>query len=134
MTRDEAIERGLVRYLPDKPCRVGHISERYTTTGNCLECIKATRKRITQGRTAKALGWPNVTTQVPLERVPLLNACASLLRAHGPAADAMRARLAVGVDELMKMGAIATVECVKIGPGFRSPASTQDQEAGDGHP
>lgn len=119
MTREEAIKRGLIRYLPDKPCRQGHLSERYTSTGNCLECIATTRRRIEQGRNARAQGWPTITTQVPHDRIALLRACLSILRHHGPAGDAMRVRLAAGVDELTRTGPIPVVDCLKIESGFR---------------
>ncbi len=37
-TRKEAIENGDVKYFTGKPCKRGHVSERYTSTYQCCEC------------------------------------------------------------------------------------------------
>lgn len=34
----EAKAKGLKRYFTGKPCKRGHVAERYTATGNCLQC------------------------------------------------------------------------------------------------
>ncbi len=36
-TRAEAIARGLPRYFTGKPCQRGHVAERKTSGGNCVE-------------------------------------------------------------------------------------------------
>ena len=36
--RDKAKAQGLTRYFTGKPCKYGHVSERNTKTGKCLEC------------------------------------------------------------------------------------------------
>lgn len=38
MERAEALAKGLTRYSTGKPCLNGHLSERNTKSGNCLEC------------------------------------------------------------------------------------------------
>lgn len=38
ITRTEAKQIGLKRYYSGKKCRVGHYSERYTSTAQCIEC------------------------------------------------------------------------------------------------
>jgi hypothetical protein len=38
VTRAEALRQGLVRYFTGKPCKRGHISERFTNNGSCLNC------------------------------------------------------------------------------------------------
>lgn len=38
ITRREAKEQGLKRYFTGKPCKHGHISERYTRCGGCIKC------------------------------------------------------------------------------------------------
>lgn len=38
--RKEAKKAGLTRYFNGKACKRGHISERYTTNGTCLECAE----------------------------------------------------------------------------------------------
>ncbi|TAM07231.1 MAG: hypothetical protein EPN70_03405 [Paraburkholderia sp.] len=37
-SREEAIERGSRRYFTGTPCPAGHIAERYTLNGYCVEC------------------------------------------------------------------------------------------------
>jgi len=44
ITRKEAIEQGLKRYFTGKPCKRGHISERFVSTCNCIECINYLNK------------------------------------------------------------------------------------------
>ena len=38
ITRKEALELGLSKYYTGKPCKHGHLSERYTKSGACVEC------------------------------------------------------------------------------------------------
>ncbi len=45
MKRAEALALGLDRYLTGKPCKHGHFSERYTSTGHCTACISAQSKQ-----------------------------------------------------------------------------------------
>ena len=52
--RIEAARQGLVRYM-GKPCKRGHVGERYVSTGRCVECDRnaarlfyLTNKRIIQ--------------------------------------------------------------------------------------
>jgi 5-methylcytosine-specific restriction endonuclease McrA len=42
ITRAEAKARGLKRYFTGKPCRNGHVAERYVSVGNCGACLRAT--------------------------------------------------------------------------------------------
>lgn len=39
ISRKDAIEKGLMRYYTGKRCRNGHLSERYTSTRVCIECL-----------------------------------------------------------------------------------------------
>ncbi len=41
MTRDEAKQAGLPRYSTGEPCGHGHVAERYTVSGVCVECHRA---------------------------------------------------------------------------------------------
>ena len=43
ISRKVAKEEGLIKYFTGKSCKHGHISERYTKYGSCLECIKVDR-------------------------------------------------------------------------------------------
>lgn len=40
ISRSEAQDRGLKRYFTSKPCKRGHIAERFTTRGDCVVCAK----------------------------------------------------------------------------------------------
>jgi len=44
--RKDAIAQGLVRYFTGKPCKHGHVVERHTVDGQCLECGKAKCKKM----------------------------------------------------------------------------------------
>jgi len=44
ITRKEALKRGLTRYFTGKPCKHGHMVERYTKSSNCVVCRSQTRK------------------------------------------------------------------------------------------
>tara|TARA_Y100000310_G_C20704371_1_gene833778 strand:- start:11630 stop:12271 length:642 start_codon:yes stop_codon:yes gene_type:complete len=48
ISRKEAKKLGLKRYFTSNPCKYGHISERSTANGSCLECcrVKANSKRL----------------------------------------------------------------------------------------
>ena len=50
ISREEAREQGLKRYFTGKPCKHGHISERYTASSNCDSCqsIKAKKYQKTE--------------------------------------------------------------------------------------
>lgn len=40
ITKQQAQAAGLQRYFTGKPCKHGHVSERYTSTGICVECTR----------------------------------------------------------------------------------------------
>jgi hypothetical protein len=40
----EAREKRLAHYFNGKPCKYGHISERKTASGNCIECLKTVHR------------------------------------------------------------------------------------------
>lgn len=114
MTRDEAIRRGLARYRGDKPCRAGHNSERYTSTGNCIACMAASRSRIAQYRNGRAQGWTTVETQVPPDQVHLLRDVVHLLRLQSSDAGLLRGDLRDGVDSLLQRARVPVVECLTL--------------------
>lgn len=41
ITRTEASEKELTRFFTGKPCKHGHVSERHTKSGTCIECGNA---------------------------------------------------------------------------------------------
>ncbi len=38
ITRKAAIEQGLNKYYTGRPCKRGHLSERYTVCSSCVTC------------------------------------------------------------------------------------------------
>jgi 5-methylcytosine-specific restriction endonuclease McrA len=38
-TREHARESGHARYFTGKPCKYGHVAERFTVSGNCADCV-----------------------------------------------------------------------------------------------
>lgn len=48
MTRKQAILNRLDHYFTGKPCKYGHICERRTTNGDCLECMASRYKEWSQ--------------------------------------------------------------------------------------
>lgn len=57
-TLGEAIRLGTTRYFTGKPCKRGHIAERLTSCGRCLECHQVTRHEwfsTPQGKKSKRL-------------------------------------------------------------------------------
>jgi hypothetical protein len=68
--RIDAIAAGLKKYFTEKPCKKGHVVERYTTNGKCVECqaeysktekVKANLAKYKQGNKKKQaqfyVGW-----------------------------------------------------------------------------
>ena len=47
ISRAEAREQGLTKYFTGKPCKNGHIAERYTKTCECSKCIYERTKKYT---------------------------------------------------------------------------------------
>ena len=44
MIRETARKKGLTKYFTGKPCRRGHVSERYVKNGNCVVCASEAAK------------------------------------------------------------------------------------------
>lgn len=55
ITRQEVIALGLKRYCTGKPCKNGHIAERYVTVKACLECNKTWQK--SRNQSTKLAKW-----------------------------------------------------------------------------
>lgn len=45
VSRKEAKVRGAVRYFTGNPCKHGHVTVRYTSTGQCAACVDDAKKR-----------------------------------------------------------------------------------------
>lgn len=89
-SRKEAKELGLKRYFTGKPCKHGHVAERVSSNGKCVDCVKERswdnriyqknrrerlglvhpnyRKRIEIKERAKSLGLSRFFTGVPCKR------------------------------------------------------------------
>lgn len=46
MERKEAKSKGLGTYFTGRPCRRGHVSARYVSGGQCLECVSAPERTV----------------------------------------------------------------------------------------
>ena len=57
LTRAQARKANQKYYFTGKPCKNGHIARRYTNSGNCVECNKATTKRHAQRNRKKLAKW-----------------------------------------------------------------------------
>lgn len=59
LSRHEAIAQGKTVFYTGKACKSGHIDQRYTSTGHCLECLRiralSIRQAIKNGREQAAL-------------------------------------------------------------------------------
>lgn len=49
ITRQDAVKQKLRRFFTGRPCRHGHLAERYTTNGACVVC---TTQRVAEERQA----------------------------------------------------------------------------------
>lgn len=57
VTRKEAREQGLLRYYTGKPCKNGHLTERYVAKGTCLDCGKLANDKFHSTNPTKASEW-----------------------------------------------------------------------------
>ena len=57
----DAIDKGLTKYFTGKPCKNGHVSERYVKRGRCVECDKKVssewKKNHPESNRKKAKRW-----------------------------------------------------------------------------
>jgi hypothetical protein len=61
IAKEKAIAEGAVKYFTGIACKNGHISDRYTVNGDCVECV-LTRMKINASediarQKAKEEGW-----------------------------------------------------------------------------
>lgn len=73
MERPAAIKADQKRYFTGRPCRRGHISERYTSSGQCVDCMER-----------PAAGFVKISLECHAsDRVALETIAAGMLLAHG---------------------------------------------------
>jgi len=68
VSRQEAKERGLKFYFTGKPCKYGHVAERYVDCGSCICCKKAYRKDNKEVITEKKKAYYADNKEVILKR------------------------------------------------------------------
>lgn len=75
MTRfySEAVKRGATRYFTGKPCRAGHIAERYTSTRGCCACLAP-------------IATPYAPQQVVMLHIPTPDVLNALMAVYAPMA------------------------------------------------
>ena len=54
VTHDEAVAKGLKRFFPRSTCSKGHISERFTSSYNCIACHYVTTAAYAKAHPEKA--------------------------------------------------------------------------------
>lgn len=59
ISRRDAIQQGLTKYYTGKPCRRGHIAERYTA-GACVQCVSERKAELYQQRREQVLAYMKV--------------------------------------------------------------------------
>jgi len=65
MTWAEAKSLGLIKYYTGKPCKKGHIAERYTKSGTCVECLKESCvNRINEFKTYQKTWYQENSTKI----------------------------------------------------------------------
>ena len=63
ITRQEARDRDLTKYMTGRPCKHGHLAERRTDTGNCIEC------RRLAGQTPERKAYMRLRAQTPKTKI-----------------------------------------------------------------
>jgi hypothetical protein len=53
ISREEAKNQGLYRYFNDKPCRKGHISQKYVSNMSCVVCANVKNKSLDKRKISK---------------------------------------------------------------------------------
>lgn len=69
VSRKNAIQKGLAKYYTGKPCRRGHVAERYTA-GACVECVSERKAELYQQNREKILAYMKVQGAVYRKNSP----------------------------------------------------------------
>lgn len=84
MDRDTAYNQGLIKYEMESPCKKGHFGYRYTSTGQCCECLKQNqakfRLEFSEVKNAAKVGEIVVKIRINLADEAALKAYADALR------------------------------------------------------
>lgn len=86
ISRQQAISEGKIRYFTGKPCRRGHIAERFCVSSSCVKCIpeyqKRTKSRINDALMHSSLGFIDVQLKVHPIHVPLIKRFNDIIHAY----------------------------------------------------
>ncbi len=72
VARTQAKADGLTRYADGRRCRNGHLAERYTSTGNCVACVRTKDRNVKPEPTTT--GRPGFVVRVPPAAVEAVKA------------------------------------------------------------
>lgn len=73
LSRGDAKHRGLIRYFTGKPCKYGHVSERYVLSCRCVRCCKESEEKRDKHATAKRKKQYNIDNAERLKEYRLNN-------------------------------------------------------------
>ncbi len=63
ITRAEALERGLKHYYTGKPCKHGHVCERYTGDWCCVECRRGISSKFREENPEQEYKWKRISIE-----------------------------------------------------------------------
>ena len=69
ITRKEAIKRGLKKYFTGKPCKYGHVSERFVSHFRCVMCKSETAKAYQRENKEKIAEYKKTYRQENKEKI-----------------------------------------------------------------
>lgn len=106
VTRSQAREHGLVRYFTAKPCKYGHLAERFVSVGHCLAC-RGNPSRIASEEAYKFRNRQKIAEKSALWRVRNPERASATSKAYreanrGNLAEAKRADYAARADEMRR--------------------------------
>ncbi len=116
MERKEAAAAGLKKYNTGRPCKHGHIAERYVDSGACYECLKISQQNFVSSRKL-------ATVAAGLENSPRKNAATAGLKKYRTGQPCKHGHLS---DRYVESG--ACVECVKKATALTYTSGAEQRE------
>lgn len=114
MERKEAIAAGVGQYFTGKPCKHGHISNRYTQSGACAACVAIAAAR---DRGANHSGVVIPHAQREAERVAVMRAAIAERQAKMSALNALKpVRVPAHSQDLNDLFEMAVELCLAVYP------------------